>query len=118
MNGLFVDTTGFDGNIDATRDCMVRHPVFAEIPDINSLQIFMEAHVFAVWDFMSLVKRLQCDLTCVSPPWLPLRDRRQTPARASHLPPRPGPSYVAIEPGSSDASLPTQVILARKPEEA
>lgn len=76
MNGLFVDTKGFDGNIDATRDCMVRHPVFAEIRDINSLQIFMEAHVFAVWDFMSLVKRLQCDLTCVSLPWLPPRDRR------------------------------------------
>jgi hypothetical protein len=76
MNGLFVDTKGFDGNIDATRDCIVRHPVFAEIRDINSLQIFMEAHVFAVWDFMSLVKRLQCDLTCVSLPWLPPRDRR------------------------------------------
>jgi hypothetical protein len=76
MNKLFVDTKGFDGNIDATRDCMVRHPVFAEIRDISSLQIFMEAHVFAVWDFMSLVKRLQCELTCVSLPWLPPPDRR------------------------------------------
>jgi len=50
------------------------HPLYTAVKDARGLRIFMNSHAFAVWDFMSLLKRLQIDLTCTTLPWLPGKD--------------------------------------------
>jgi len=57
--------------IEPLRQEIINHKLYSEIKDINDLKVFMEFHVYAVWDFMSLLKTLQGNLTCTTVPWFP-----------------------------------------------
>ena len=59
--------------IAPSRNRLAAHPLYAAIKTASDLRTFMSFHVFAVWDFMSLLKALQQNLTCVTVPWLPSR---------------------------------------------
>jgi len=57
--------------IEPIRRQVVGHSLYHKLGDMNGVVTFMEHHVFAVWDFMSLLKTLQRNLTCVEVPWVP-----------------------------------------------
>ena len=53
---------------------VVNHPLYNQLNSIEDVQKLMEIHVYAVWDFMSLLKGLQIELTCTTLPWKPVGD--------------------------------------------
>lgn len=59
-------------NIEPLRQEIINHKVYSVINELEDLRIFMEYHIYAVWDFMSLLKALQINLTCTSIPWFPV----------------------------------------------
>lgn len=56
------------------RNNLANHKVYKLLTEIDDIRIFMRKHVYAVWDFMSLLKSLQSQLTCISIPWKPVRN--------------------------------------------
>lgn len=59
------------GTLAANRNKLLAHPIYKEITSPERVKVFMKHHVFAVWDFMSLLKRLQRSITCIDVPWFP-----------------------------------------------
>ena len=64
--------TNLEAAIDQHRRALVDHPIYRTLNSPQAVRLFMEQHVFAVWDFMSLLKSLQSKLTCVQAPWFPV----------------------------------------------
>ena len=58
--------------IEPLRKQLIEHKLYKHINSLYELNVFMEHHVFAVWDFMSLLKALQQKLTCTTLPWMPV----------------------------------------------
>src|SRR5450432_3612099 len=67
--------TALRAGIAPLRKKLIEHPIYWSITSPVKLRLFMEQHVFAVWDFMSLLKALQLSNTCTSAPWIPKEDR-------------------------------------------
>lgn len=58
-------------DIAPVREQLVEHSLYTNMQTLQQLKQFTQWHVFAVWDFMSLLKSLQQQLTCTKSPWLP-----------------------------------------------
>lgn len=56
-------------SIKTQKSALLQHSLYNKVKTIEDLHTFLESHVYAVWDFMSLLKALQSRLTCTTTPW-------------------------------------------------
>ena len=61
-------------DLEPLKNKLRNHTLYNNIDSIEDLKLFSNAHVYAVWDFMSLLKFLQINLTSLSIPWFPSKN--------------------------------------------
>lgn len=76
VNNLLSNTDVVSPRYDALCEQLRKHPLYDAIDNIKNLRIFMEHHVYAVWDFMSLIKSLQKHIAPTDVPWVPPKNPR------------------------------------------
>lgn len=57
--------------VNQLQKVLAQHPVYDAVKTLDDLSIFMQYHVYSVWDFMSLVKYLQGEFAPTTTPWMP-----------------------------------------------
>ena len=64
-----MDIQKINQSISLQKTQLLQHSLYEKVKTIEDLRCFLENHVYAVWDFMSLLKALQAKLTCTTTPW-------------------------------------------------
>ena len=65
------DYEQLQSSLSDLRNQLINHRLYEQLNSMHAMHVFMQHHVFAVWDFMSLLKTLQRKLTCIDVPWRP-----------------------------------------------
>ena len=65
-----MDIQSINRSIETQKSALLQHSLYEKVEAIEDLHCFLESHVYAVWDFMSLLKALQSKLTCTTTPWI------------------------------------------------
>ena len=65
-----MDIQSINRSIETQKSALLQHSLYEKVETVEDLRCFLESHVYAVWDFMSLLKALQSKLTCTTTPWV------------------------------------------------
>lgn len=57
--------------INQLQKVLAEHPIYDAVQTLDDLSVFMQYHIYSVWDFMSLVKYLQGQFAPTTTPWMP-----------------------------------------------